>query len=77
MDSAPITPTSESDSQSFSTLPPPIPDHIIVTFDGKVREVLRIVPQYEDEERSTSTASRPRYYAGRKSSSPSRELEIG
>jgi hypothetical protein len=45
---------------------PPIPDHIIVTFDGKTREIMRIVREDKDEERRPRTGSgsgtRPRYY---------------
>jgi hypothetical protein len=45
---------------------PPIPDHIIVTFDGKTREIMRIVREEEEETRRPRTTSgagaRPRYY---------------
>ncbi|KAH7380156.1 hypothetical protein BKA66DRAFT_465873 [Pyrenochaeta sp. MPI-SDFR-AT-0127] len=43
---------------------PPIPYHIIVTFDGKVREMLRITRDSADEDRREKPRSRSRYYAG-------------
>lgn len=71
---APITPSSPASSASgsyfngSSSAPnsPQIPYHIIVTFDGKVREMLRIERQSEhmgEERRSRKTTPRPRYYA--------------
>ncbi|KAH6859022.1 hypothetical protein BKA58DRAFT_444200 [Alternaria rosae] len=71
----PITPSSPASSagsgyfqRSSSSAPnsPQVPYHIIVTFDGKVREMLRIERQSEDmgeERRSRRTTPRPRYYA--------------
>jgi hypothetical protein len=47
---------------------PRIPDHIIVTFDGQTREIMRIVREEEDEGRrsrpvrKTSGSSRGRFY---------------
>ncbi|KAJ8117236.1 hypothetical protein OPT61_g1522 [Boeremia exigua] len=42
--SASSSPTLSPTSHAFDAFPfPPIPEHIIVTFDGKVREMVRIV----------------------------------
>ncbi|KNG49453.1 hypothetical protein DDE82_002625 [Stemphylium lycopersici] len=75
----PITPTSpasstsssyfrsSSSSSSSSATEPQVPFQIIVTFDGKVREMLRI--EREEENATASTirrprrTPRPRYYA--------------
>ncbi|KAH9871668.1 hypothetical protein J1614_005923 [Plenodomus biglobosus] len=73
MDSTPSPTSSDSSSQFFASSPdfPPVPDHIIVTFDGKVREMLRITrDEVEEERQSRPTTSRPRYYAGRAFSRP-------
>lgn len=73
MDSTPSPTSSDSSSQFFASSPdfPPVPDHIVVTFDGKVREMLRITRDEVAEERqSRPTTSRPRYYAGRAFSRP-------
>ncbi|CAN9093430.1 hypothetical protein CC77DRAFT_400796 [Alternaria alternata] len=66
----PITPSSPASSAgaSYFNAPnsPQIPYHIIVTFDGKVREMMRIERQVEypvQERRSRRPAPRPRYYA--------------
>ncbi|KAF1836963.1 hypothetical protein BDW02DRAFT_520007 [Decorospora gaudefroyi] len=62
----PSTPSSPSSQSYFNTPPstPQIPYHIIVTFDGKVREMLRIARDSEQEqERKTRWTARPRYYA--------------
>ncbi|OAL49551.1 hypothetical protein IQ07DRAFT_588107 [Pyrenochaeta sp. DS3sAY3a] len=59
-------PSPTTDSQTMSL--PPVPDHIIVTFDGKVREMMRIVRDSSDDERRPRTSSRPRYYSGERSS---------
>ncbi|KAF2133364.1 hypothetical protein P153DRAFT_282765 [Dothidotthia symphoricarpi CBS 119687] len=56
-----VSPTTSS--QSLASLPP-IPQHIIVTFDGKVREMLRITRDADIEEQSSRRRVRPRYYAG-------------
>lgn len=56
-------PNSEQQVLNTSDLPP-IPYHIIVTFDGKVREMLRITRDSTDEERREKPRSRSRYYAG-------------
>ncbi|KAG9192886.1 hypothetical protein G6011_11620 [Alternaria panax] len=69
--STPITPSSPASSVGGSCFnapnSPQIPYHIIVTFDGKVREMLRIERQVEypvvEERRSRRPAPRPRYYA--------------
>lgn len=58
-----VSPTTSSQNFNLAALPP-IPDHIIVTFDGKVREMLRITRDAADEERSPRVRkARPRYYA--------------
>ena len=67
----PLSPASSAGSGYFSRsssglASPQVPYHIIVTFDGKVREMLRIERQSEDmgeERRSRRTTPRPRYYA--------------
>jgi hypothetical protein len=73
----PITPTSpSSDSSYFHTPPsspsesspqPQVPLHIIVTFEGRVREMLRISREEGEvsptEERRSRRTTRPRYYA--------------
>jgi hypothetical protein len=45
---------------------PRIPDHIIVTFDGQTREIMRIVREDDEERRPraarTNSMGRPRYY---------------
>jgi hypothetical protein len=35
---------------------PRVPDHIIVTFDGQTREIMRIVREEDDEERRARPA---------------------
>ncbi|KAF1842069.1 uncharacterized protein K460DRAFT_370068 [Cucurbitaria berberidis CBS 394.84] len=52
---------------------PPIPDHIIVTFEGKVREMLRITRDSTDEKQRGRSGSRQRYYTGDRS--PKREID--
>jgi hypothetical protein len=44
---------------------PPIPEQIIVTFEGKTREVVRIVRDEEERRPRTSSGAktRPRFYA--------------
>jgi hypothetical protein len=44
---------------------PPVPDHIIVTFDGMTREIMRIRRDEDGEESRprTNSRARPRYYA--------------
>ena len=74
--STPLTPTSPSSSTgsyfSESSRPssPPVPLHIIVTFNGKVREMLRIERESDAAEeeqrrqrRAAARVTRPRYYA--------------
>ncbi|CBX91111.1 hypothetical protein IAQ61_002571 [Plenodomus lingam] len=75
MDAAPSPTSSESSSPFFASSPsfPPVPDHIIVTFDGKVREMLRITRDEVEEEQRRSrppVPSRPRYYAANTLSRP-------
>ncbi|KAF2852206.1 hypothetical protein T440DRAFT_466909 [Plenodomus tracheiphilus IPT5] len=73
MDATPSPTSSTSSSPFFASSPesPPVPDHIIVTFDGKVREMLRITrDEVEEERRSRPATSRPRYYAGTTLSRP-------
>jgi hypothetical protein len=66
------SPESQTQSQSEPSSPssskmPRIPEHIIVTFDGQTREIMRIVREEEDEERRprptrTTSGPRPRFY---------------
>ncbi|KAI8937244.1 hypothetical protein NX059_006453 [Plenodomus lindquistii] len=73
MDATPSPTSSDSGSQFFASSPdfPPVPDHIIVTFDGKVREMLRITrDEVQEERRSRPAPTRPRYYAGNAFSRP-------
>jgi len=69
--------SSDSGSAYFRPDSPQIPDHIIVTFDGKVREMLRITRDEEDDDdeqpRRSRKTSRPRYYAGASLSRPTIE----
>ncbi|KAF2633702.1 hypothetical protein BU25DRAFT_453439 [Macroventuria anomochaeta] len=60
--SASSSPTSSPTSQAFSAFPfPPVPDHIIVTFDGKVREMVRIT---KDPVEARESRPKPkRYYS--------------
>ncbi|KAJ4994102.1 hypothetical protein SVAN01_00579 [Stagonosporopsis vannaccii] len=60
--SATSSPTSSPISQAFGVFPfPPIPEHIIVTFDGKVREMVRIVK--DPIQTSTARPKPKRYYS--------------
>ena len=68
MDTA--SPTPDSPQTINSPDLPPIPDHIVVTFDGKVREMMWITRDSADEERRQRPSSRPRYYAGDRSPRP-------
>ncbi|KAH4165219.1 hypothetical protein HBI25_045340 [Parastagonospora nodorum] len=60
--------SSRSRSSSPSSQPdmPRIPDHIVVTFDGQTREIMRIVREDDEERRPraarTNSGGRPRYY---------------
>jgi hypothetical protein len=66
MHSTPTTPTSSSSSSPFfANDMPPIPEQIIVTFEGKTREVVRIVRDEEERRPRTSSGAktRPRFYA--------------
>ncbi len=66
---SPSTPSSPTLSTASSSPFPRVPDHIVVTFEGQVREMLRItrdVEEEEEERRSRSNSrsrTRPRYYA--------------
>lgn len=60
--SASSSPTLSPTSQAFSAFPfPPVPDHIIVTFDGKVREMVRITKDATEERKSRPKPKR--YYS--------------
>jgi hypothetical protein len=54
-------------AEPSSNTMPRVPDHIIVTFDGQTREIMRIVREEDDEERRARPArktsgSRGRFY---------------
>ncbi|KAF3036016.1 hypothetical protein E8E12_000049, partial [Didymella heteroderae] len=56
-----LSPTSPT-SRALGAFPfPPIPDHIIVTFDGKVREMVRI--EKEPVEKRQALSKPRRYYS--------------
>ncbi|UPX14399.1 uncharacterized protein EKO05_0004882 [Ascochyta rabiei] len=60
--SASSSPTSSPTSQAFDAFPfPSIPEHIIVTFDGKVREMVRITKDPSEERKQRPKPKR--YYS--------------
>ncbi|EOA82585.1 hypothetical protein ACJQWK_04592 [Exserohilum turcicum] len=61
----PVSPASSTSSSYFnSSTEPQVPFQIIVTFDGKVREMLRIERgESAPETRKSRRTPRPRYYA--------------